>query len=232
MIYMNMVTTQWSHRLRNQAQIIVEQVNLLRQDLELPETERKRLPYRLDMIARLGEEIKRKPIKDPLDPEKGVRLEPANPLLRETISRLTATWSRNEATSRIDLELAFGAGEGDLIAVNREWFEIVIEHVLQNAAQYAGRGPAPRIVVASRRVGKTVEIVIADNGPGIPENRRKSLLEAPLDKEPDEPGLGMGLFIAQMIMETYQGRITISVNEPQGAVITLSFPRKLVSVVS
>lgn len=84
----------------------------------------------------------------------------------------------------------------------------VIYTLLDNASKYS---PAGRpITILSRSVGDEIEITVADEGPGIPENMREKVFEKfqRLEKMPGS-GLGLGLTIARGIIESHKGEIRI-----------------------
>lgn len=228
MLYMGMVNSQWSHRIYNQAQIIGEQTDMLRADLQRPAEEQGNIPNRLDVITEMARAIMRKPITEPLHESKGVELRQANQLLRDTIDRLAGRrWDRRPMQRDITPRLSCRAGEEDGIEVNRAWFEAMVENVLENAVNYAAEGASPQIDIVSQRVANRVEIRFIDNGPGIDGETRRSLQHGPLTKDHVGTGLGMGLFIVRMIMETYRGELDIEDNIPHGTIITMRFPLKL-----
>jgi two-component system sensor histidine kinase KdpD len=80
--------------------------------------------------------------------------------------------------------------------------------LLDNAAKYSPAGTP--ITVISRSAGEEIEITVADEGPGIPENMREKVFEKfhRLEKVPGS-GLGLGLTIARGIVESHKGRIRI-----------------------
>jgi len=225
LIHMSVATNRWGHRIRNQAQTIVDQVEMLERDLARPPAKRRRTPAeRLHMITQLAEAIKRKPIEEPLDREIGVHSEQANALLQETADKLLHGWLDIGTDKPIKVSYKLGAANEDYIAVNRVWFKMVVETILENAIAYVQVPPTPQLEIGSRRVGTTVEFYFADNGPGIPADRQSLLTKEPIIKDPDEPGHGIGLFLARLVMETYQGKMRIENNKLRGTVVTLSFP--------
>jgi two-component system sensor histidine kinase KdpD len=84
----------------------------------------------------------------------------------------------------------------------------VIFTLLDNAAKYSP--PGTPITVISRSAGEEIEITVADEGPGIPENMREKVFEKfhRLEKVPGS-GLGLGLTIARGIVESHKGAIRI-----------------------
>jgi signal transduction histidine kinase len=100
-----------------------------------------------------------------------------------------------------------------------------IRNLLDNAVKHGKSG-----TVAVRRASQAIEIVIDDEGPGIPQEELTRVLEPfyRLDKSRsrDTGGVGLGLAIAQSIVETHGGSLTLS-NRPEGglrATIALPLP--------
>lgn len=76
-------------------------------------------------------------------------------------------------------------------------------------------------IQTSRRNG-AVEITVADNGPGIPEELRGRLFEPFFSTKPE--GMGMGLSISRSILEVHEGRIWVSPGRSGGAKFRFSLP--------
>jgi signal transduction histidine kinase len=69
-----------------------------------------------------------------------------------------------------------------------------------------------------------VEISIADNGPGIPPDIRKRLFE-PFVSEGKVNGTGLGLTIAQKILQDHGGDITLDSASAGRTVFKLAIPK-------
>ncbi len=98
-----------------------------------------------------------------------------------------------------------------------------IRNLLDNAVKYGKSG-----TVAMRRASHAVEILIDDEGPGIPQEELTRVLEPfyRLDesRSRETGGVGLGLAIAQSIVETHGGSLALS-NRPEGGLrVRLSLP--------
>jgi two-component system OmpR family sensor kinase len=103
----------------------------------------------------------------------------------------------------MELDAALGWATGDQRLLMR-----AIGNVLRNAQKYAKN----RIILSARRVGATaVEIVVEDDGPGLPESERERIFEPfyRLDRSRDRAtgGFGLGLSIARKAVELHGGTI-------------------------
>jgi two-component sensor histidine kinase len=128
----------------------------------------------------------------------------ARPLLREMIRDLPSLKARTvvEESSRTVLS-------GD-----RRRLRQCLLIVLSNADKYA---PDGTITVTLGREGDWGVIAVSDEGPGIPENERASVLR-PYGRSAatrDRPGQGLGLYIANVLMASMSGRIEL-MSAPSG----------------
>lgn len=99
-----------------------------------------------------------------------------------------------------------------------------IRNLLDNAARYADRG----IKISVSSTAQTVQLTVADDGPGIPEPDRARVLQrfTRLDdaRTRETGGVGLGLAIANDVVTIHGGRLHISDNAP-GARITITLFR-------
>jgi len=102
--------------------------------------------------------------------------------------------------------------------------ERVLCNLLENAAKYTPAGSTIRIGAALQ--GDTLQLRVADDGPGLPPGREEALFEkfARASSESTTPGVGLGLAICRAIMQAHQGRIRAERGPTGGAVFVLSFP--------
>lgn len=97
-----------------------------------------------------------------------------------------------------------------------------IANVLENGVKYSP--PESKILIKTKLDQKTVEISVADSGPGIPEQDREKIFEPfyrgtqPEQKE----GAGLGLFIARRIVELHNGKIRALPNDPKGTILQIT----------
>jgi signal transduction histidine kinase len=108
--------------------------------------------------------------------------------------------------------------EGVYLRANRELIGQAMVNLLENAVKYArpeGEGQG-RITVGLRLHQGRVLIEVADNGPGIPAEDRKRVLErfVRLEKSRSEPGSGLGLSLVDAVTRLHGGEFRIEDNAP------------------
>jgi signal transduction histidine kinase len=101
---------------------------------------------------------------------------------------------------------------------------VAIDNIVQNAVEH-NDADAPRVEITIRPATaetEYVELTVADNGPGIPEQEREVLLKG---KETDlRHGSGLGLWIVKWVVTRSGGRIDFDKNDSRGSRVTLVLP--------
>ncbi len=100
--------------------------------------------------------------------------------------------------------------EGDItVSLRPNGFKRCLTNLIENALRYAGH-----VSVSAGERGESVEIIIDDDGPGIPEDQRqevfKPFFRLESSRNPGTGGVGLGLSIARDIIRSHGGDITLS----------------------
>jgi signal transduction histidine kinase len=101
----------------------------------------------------------------------------------------------------------------------------ILVNILQNARE-ALNGKGKVIVSVSVGKGGSVEIIVADNGPGIPPEKIARVFEQYYSTK--EKGTGLGLAIVKHNVELYAGGVRAESELGKGARFILTFPAKTV----
>jgi signal transduction histidine kinase len=89
-------------------------------------------------------------------------------------------------------------------------------------------GESGRIEVELLNNSGDVEVRVSDNGPGIPDPIRLRLFE-PFVSYGKENGSGMGLAVAQKIIQDHGGEISVEQTSETGTIFRLTIPLALPS---
>lgn len=126
------------------------------------------------------------------------------------------------AQHRIDIE---GSAQG-AITGDRERLGQVVSNLLTNAMKYSPH--AGRVLVRLARSPATLTVSVQDFGIGIPKAYQEKIFECfyrvPSERGRTYPGLGMGLFIAQQIVEHHGGKMRVESVEGQGSTFSFTLP--------
>ncbi len=103
---------------------------------------------------------------------------------------------------------------GVQLTADRQLLAQAIANLVDNAVKYGAGGGA--IEVGARRVEDGVEIVVADRGPGIPEEARERVLDrlVRLDASRGVPGTGLGLSLVAAVARLHGGSIRLEDHRP------------------
>lgn len=116
------------------------------------------------------------------------------------------------------LTLDTDIAEGVRITGNRELLGQALVNLIENALKYyePAEGKAGRIGVGLKRVAGKVQIVVADNGPGIAAEDRERVVErfVRLEKSRTEPGSGLGLSLVAAVAQLHRGELRLEDNAP------------------
>ena len=108
------------------------------------------------------------------------------------------------------------------VRVERQDLDEMVGNLVENAAKYGGG----RVFVTVEPMNGMVDILVEDDGPGIPEEKRGELFKrgARLDTT-GKPGTGLGLAIVRDVAEIYGGSIHLEESEDLGGLLArLSLP--------
>lgn len=148
-----------------------------------------------------------------------IKIAPASVLLEEAINQVTFKLSTAFDMAGIVLEKQIKY-RGSLVCDGGLLYE-AIENLFQNAKEaYNGKPGTIRIETKKRRM---VEITVADQAGGIPEDIMGRVTEAFFSTKNFSANHGIGLHHVRKIMKAHGGKLEI-VNIENGAAVTLKFP--------
>jgi signal transduction histidine kinase len=115
----------------------------------------------------------------------------------------------NFRSRRVEVEI-----EQDLPQVtgDRQKLIQVLVNLVRNALQATER--SRRVLVRAQRDAGDVVFAVEDEGPGVPQDLQERIFE-PFVSTKGETGMGMGLYMARLIVEGHRGKIRCT-NRPAG----------------
>ena len=120
------------------------------------------------------------------------------------------------------LQLQSTVAEGATIQGSRQLLAQALANLLDNALKFTPAGG--RIKVSLQAANGTVEVIVADNGPGIAADKREVVLgrRARLDEARKFPGSGLGLSLVAAVAKLHGARLVLDDAQP-GLRVTLTF---------
>lgn len=112
------------------------------------------------------------------------------------------------------------------VLVDRQRLEQVLSNLLDNAMKYSPEGG--QITVGTQLQGDYAQVYVTDSGIGIPE-QELSRLFTPFFRASNAssrhfPGVGLGLYLCQSILQAHGGMISVTSQEGQDTTFLLSLP--------
>lgn len=103
-------------------------------------------------------------------------------------------------------------------------FRLAITNLLTNAIKYTPPGSEVRVDIQDR-VNSYV-IAVADQGEGIPEDK-KAIIFRRFERLPSAvKGTGLGLAIVKRVVDVHSGRAWVEDNKPRGSIFKIEIPKK------
>jgi two-component system sensor kinase FixL len=125
--------------------------------------------------------------------------------LRQIVGEACALALTGTGQARVDMDIQLDPAV-DPVWVDRIQVQQVLLNLVRNAIDAMGRQSRQRIEIRSRTADEgSIEISVADNGPGIAAAQLAHLFE-PFHTS-KESGMGLGLSISRTIIEAHGGRI-------------------------
>lgn len=100
----------------------------------------------------------------------------------------------------------------------------IVRNLVENAYKYTPE--RTRVAVASKAAGDGIDIVVADEGPGIPPDRRDQLFEAfsrIRETSAGQDGVGLGLYVVGQLVAAMGGQIDLT-SSSKGTTFTIHLP--------
>jgi signal transduction histidine kinase len=121
------------------------------------------------------------------------------------ISRMDLNFRSRRVEVEIEKDLPYVTGD-------RQKLIQVLVNLVRNALQATER--SRRVLVRAQRDAGDVVFAVEDEGPGVPNDLQERIFE-PFVSTKGEMGMGMGLYMARLIVEGHHGKIRCT-NRPAG----------------
>lgn len=129
---------------------------------------------------------------------------------------VTAAVHTHQATNGLTIE----TDVEDISVKAVKGFETAIEHAIENAIKHIE--PPVNITISTHASENKIELVIEDNGAGIPKAELDALTAA--EETRLEHGSGIGLWAMKWLTEQSGGRFEVE-SDPTGTTVTMQLPR-------
>jgi signal transduction histidine kinase len=113
--------------------------------------------------------------------------------------------------ARIDMD----GDKTTAVRVERQDLDELLGNLVENAAKYGGGS----VFATVQRAGSMIEILVEDDGRGIPEEARTRIFDRGARLDSGKPGTGLGLAIVRDVAEIYGGTVGLEESEDLGGLL-------------
>jgi PAS domain S-box-containing protein len=200
------------HNLRNEMNVVIGNADMIASDgADRDDVERRarEIVATASDVADMGERVRQ--LERALD-RTGVGVVDVTELVRETLDPYR---DRDDVAVETDLPASLRVAAGDLLGV-------ALDDIVENALDHHD-GDRPSVAVSACEVDGWVEVSVADDGPGIPDEEVAVLDD---DEEITQltHGSGLGLWLVDWLVTSLGGEVRFETNDPRGTVVTLRLP--------
>ena len=154
----------------------------------------------------------------------------ADEYLRLSYHGLRAKNKNFNATLKTDFDTTIGeinivaqdVGRVLLNLINNAFYAVNEKfHRLKDSNSYE-----PTVSVSTRKINQSVEIIVEDNGDGMPPELRDKIFQPFFTTKPTGEGTGLGLSISYDIIKTHGGEIRVESSQGNGSKFVITLPIK------
>lgn len=204
-------------RLVHQTLLENELNNLTEEQIHLLQQAEKRAKRIYDVTAELLK------ADDTLSPERA--FEPKLGSIEQLIDEIVAELSVSLNAKELSLTCVYSDSPA-LVLFDKSTLSDAIMNLLDNAISYTPSGGA--ISVTTEYTPENITLYVTDTGVGVDEKDIGALFKKfnrlTTSKANHPNGLGLGLYIAQKVIEDHKGSISYQPNQPQGATFVIMLP--------
>jgi signal transduction histidine kinase len=105
--------------------------------------------------------------------------------------------------------------------------QMLVNNLVENALKYSPR--EGKITILLEKKGRHVQLVVKDEGPGIPDDEKKKIFgkfyRSGQETTRQTKGTGLGLYLCRKIAEDHKAVLKVTDNSPAGSIFTVVFRR-------
>ena len=121
------------------------------------------------------------------------------------------------------VDFALEAGSGLKVRIRPRAMRRALRNVIENALRYGGSA-----AVTAQHAGNVIQIIVTDQGPGIPETEFERVFEPfyrlEKSRSRETGGSGLGFSIARSIVQAHGGTITLENQAGGGLAVRIELP--------
>lgn len=212
-----------AHELNNPLSIVVGHSLMLREDCTEPDVVRQ-----VEKISHAAERCA-KIVKTFLTMARQQPVKMHHVSINEIIQTAADVAGYGDPGEGVSIDCQLSADLPEIYADPDQITQVIINLLLNAEHALHSSGKGERIIVSTRATEdrKGVEILVEDDGPGIPENLRGRVFEPFFTTKDVGEGTGIGLALCHRIIQTHNGRISLTTGPMGGSVFKIFLPQAM-----
>lgn len=150
-------------------------------------------------------------------------LRPAEPLSLRALCERAVTL-RQYSLRKLRVTSQVAGDDGQCRAPGRQVLQVLLNLVVNAEQGLTGRGQG-RLTLTVSTEADHVDLVVADDGPGLDADARRHVLLWPPPADPDSGALGIGLLVSHLLAERMGGALTLGASAEGGLAAALRLRR-------
>lgn len=146
-------------------------------------------------------------------------------VIDEALQHIHKDYTEHNITTEIEDDILMGKMDAKLITQ-------VIVNIVNNAIKYTQAGS--EIIIRAWKEKGFIKVSISDNGPGIPDLEKEQIFEmfysGKKEVADSRRSMGLGLALCKTIIIAHGGELTVTDNDPKGAIFTFSLPAEEIEI--
>lgn len=220
---MGMIYGIWGHTIEGHAINIRNLSTLMRSEIarwNLNEEQLAKLNERLSRIETMSGKILRKDVYRHFVYPEDLEIWSVHDLINERVNQLLKP-ERNPGVERV---LTLEASH-PRVRLTSLWFRHALDILLDNAVKAMVGCKVQKLSISTSQQKDVVQINVSDTGRGIPKEKQSYVLnQQPVPVAEGEKGFGIGLLLARMIIETYNGTLELKETNSRGTTFVITLP--------
>jgi C4-dicarboxylate-specific signal transduction histidine kinase len=139
--------------------------------------------------------------------------------IRQTLLLLEGELNKNGIKVEVD-----AADDLPAIRCSADSLQQILVNLIINARDALADSQQPQIRVMLRPVDGMLELSVADNGPGIPQEVQTKIFDPFFTTKPPGKGTGLGLSVIRRLVQDVGGHIQVESLQGHGCCMRLRFP--------
>jgi two-component system C4-dicarboxylate transport sensor histidine kinase DctB len=150
-------------------------------------------------------------------------LRPAEPISLRALGERVVAW-RQYSLRKLRVASQVAGDEGECRAPVRRLLQVLLNLVVNAEQGLAGRGEG-RLTVTVSSAADHVDLVVADDGPGLDDAMRRAVLLWPPPADPASGALGIGLLVSHHLVQQMGGRLSLGASADGGLAVQVRLRR-------